>query len=116
MFQRVWHVPELCYISFFFGRIKQHLESTSNCCFAGITKFKRSELETACEGFSNIIDTLPRFTLYKGTLPCGAEIAAVSTLVTYASGWTTVAEAQFKDKVYNGFFCIISSAGKMFTY
>ncbi|EEC79385.1 hypothetical protein OsI_20299 [Oryza sativa Indica Group] len=65
----------------------------------GITKFKRSELETACEGFSNIIDTLPRFTLYKGTLPCGAEIAAVSTLVTYASGWTTVAEAQFKDKV-----------------
>uniref|UniRef100_A0A0E0HFU9 Protein kinase domain-containing protein n=1 Tax=Oryza nivara TaxID=4536 RepID=A0A0E0HFU9_ORYNI len=65
----------------------------------GITKFKRSELETSCEGFSNIIDTLPRFTLYKGTLPCGAEIAAVSTLVTYASGWTTVAEAQFKDKV-----------------
>uniref|UniRef100_A0A0E0L3P0 Protein kinase domain-containing protein n=1 Tax=Oryza punctata TaxID=4537 RepID=A0A0E0L3P0_ORYPU len=64
----------------------------------GITKFKRSELETACEGFSNIIDTLPGVTLYKGTLPCGAEIAAVSTLVTYACGWTTIAEAQFKDK------------------
>ncbi|KAF0923803.1 hypothetical protein E2562_007679 [Oryza meyeriana var. granulata] len=65
----------------------------------GITKFKRSELETACESFSNIIDTLPGFTLYKGTLPCGAEIAVVSTLVTYACGWTTIAEAQFKDRV-----------------
>ncbi|KAG8039366.1 hypothetical protein GUJ93_ZPchr0033g26866 [Zizania palustris] len=64
-----------------------------------ITSFRRSELEIACEGFSNIIDTLPGFILYKGTLPCGAEIAVVSTLVTYACGWTTISEAQFKNKV-----------------
>ncbi|PWZ22489.1 Protein EXECUTER 2, chloroplastic [Zea mays] len=31
----------------------------------------------ACEGFSNIIGTLPRFEMYKGTLPCRTEIAAV---------------------------------------
>lgn len=65
----------------------------------GIASFRRSELETACEGFSNIIGTLPGYTLYKGTLPCGAEIAVVSTLVTYACGWSTIAEAQFKNKV-----------------
>uniref|UniRef100_A0A0D9WHK3 Protein kinase domain-containing protein n=1 Tax=Leersia perrieri TaxID=77586 RepID=A0A0D9WHK3_9ORYZ len=65
----------------------------------GLTSFRRLELETACEDFSNIIDALHSFTLYKGTLPCGAEIAVVSTLVTYACGWTTIAEAQFKNKV-----------------
>ncbi|PUZ65568.1 hypothetical protein GQ55_3G234600 [Panicum hallii var. hallii] len=65
----------------------------------GITLFRRSELEAACEGFSNIIGTLPGFTLYKGTLPCGAEIAVVSTTVAYAGGWSTVAETHYMDKV-----------------
>lgn len=65
----------------------------------GITIFRRSELETACEGFSNIIGTLPGFTLYKGTLPCGAEIAVVSTMVAYAGGWSAIAEAHFMNKV-----------------
>jgi hypothetical protein len=36
----------------------------------------------ACEGFSNIIGTLPRFEMYKGTLPCRMEMAmVVSTTV-----------------------------------
>ncbi|OEL12572.1 Protein MALE DISCOVERER 2 [Dichanthelium oligosanthes] len=65
----------------------------------GITIFRRSELEKACEGFSNIIGTLPGFTLYKGTLPCGAEIAVVSTTVAYAGGWSPVAEAHYIHKV-----------------
>ncbi|KAL5202688.1 hypothetical protein ABZP36_013640 [Zizania latifolia] len=72
------------------------LQATS---LGGITSFRRLELETACEGFSNIIDTLPGFILYKGTLSCGVEIAVVSTLVTFTCGWTTIAEAQFKNKV-----------------
>ncbi|CAL4894032.1 unnamed protein product [Urochloa decumbens] len=65
----------------------------------GITIFRRSELETACEGFSNIIGTLPGFTLYKGTLPCGAEIAVVSTTVAYAGGWSAIAQAHYMNKV-----------------
>ncbi|KAM3404686.1 hypothetical protein ACQJBY_007659 [Aegilops geniculata] len=65
----------------------------------GIALFRRSELETACEDFSNVIGTLPGCTLYKGTLPCGAEIAVASTLIKHAYGWSAIAEAQFKDKV-----------------
>ncbi|XP_024315666.1 protein MALE DISCOVERER 2 isoform X1 [Brachypodium distachyon] len=65
----------------------------------GITSFRRSELETACEGFSNVIGTLPGCTLYKGTLPCGAEIAVVSTLIKYSYRWSPIAEAEFKNKV-----------------
>jgi len=67
--------------------------------YAGITLFRRSELETACEGFSNIIGTLPGYTVYKGTLPCGAEIAVVSTTVAYAGGWSAIAEAHYMNKV-----------------
>ncbi|TVU19749.1 hypothetical protein EJB05_35920, partial [Eragrostis curvula] len=58
-----------------------------------------SQLEKACERFSNIIDTLPGCQLYKGTLPCGAEIAVVSTSVAYAGGWSTTVEAHFKNKL-----------------
>ncbi|GJM88859.1 hypothetical protein PR202_ga05432 [Eleusine coracana subsp. coracana] len=58
-----------------------------------------SQLEKACEGFCNIIGSLPGCTLYKGTLPCGAEIAVVSTSVAYAGGWSPTAEAHFKNKV-----------------
>lgn len=65
----------------------------------GITLFRRSELETACEGFSNIIGTLPGFTLFKGTLPCGAEIAVASTSVAYAGGWSAIDEAHYMNKV-----------------
>jgi serine/threonine protein kinase len=66
---------------------------------AGINSFRRSELEKACEGFSNVIGTLPGLKLFKGTLPCGAEIAVASTLINYASGWSPMAEAQFKNTV-----------------
>ncbi|XP_062179954.1 probable inactive receptor-like protein kinase At3g56050 [Phragmites australis] len=64
-----------------------------------ITLLRLSELEKACEGFSNVIGTLPGCTLYKGTLPCGAEIAVVSTSVAYAGGWSAIAEAHYKNKV-----------------
>ncbi|KAK3135310.1 hypothetical protein QOZ80_5BG0417380 [Eleusine coracana subsp. coracana] len=65
----------------------------------GITLFRLSQLEKACEGFCNIIGSLPGCTLYKGTLPCGAEIAVVSTSVAYAGGWSPTTEAHFKNKV-----------------
>uniref|UniRef100_A0A0A9EM81 Protein kinase domain-containing protein n=1 Tax=Arundo donax TaxID=35708 RepID=A0A0A9EM81_ARUDO len=74
----------------------RHLQTT---CMEGITVFRLSELEKACEGFNNIIGTLPGITLYKGTLPCGAEIAVVSSSVAYAGGWSTIAEEHYKSKV-----------------
>ncbi|AQK86615.1 protein MALE DISCOVERER 2 isoform X3 [Zea mays] len=79
----------------------QHILSLEFLCrfLEGITLFRRSELETACEGFSNIIDTLPGFTLFKGTLPCGAEIAVASTSVAYAGGWSAIDEAHYMNKV-----------------
>ncbi|XP_008649738.1 protein MALE DISCOVERER 2 isoform X4 [Zea mays] len=77
----------------------QHILSLEFLFLEGITLFRRSELETACEGFSNIIDTLPGFTLFKGTLPCGAEIAVASTSVAYAGGWSAIDEAHYMNKV-----------------
>ncbi|KAL6610357.1 hypothetical protein ACP70R_040326 [Stipagrostis hirtigluma subsp. patula] len=64
-----------------------------------ITSFRLSQLEKACEGFSNIIGRLPGCTLFKGTLPCGAEIAVVSTSVPYSAGWSAMAEAHYKNKI-----------------
>lgn len=72
---------------------------TEDTNVGGTTLFRRSELETACEDFSNVIGTVPGCTLYKGTLPCGAEIAVVSTLIKHAYGWSPIAEAKFKNKV-----------------
>ncbi|KAH0457319.1 hypothetical protein IEQ34_012634 [Dendrobium chrysotoxum] len=47
----------------------------------GVPSLERSELQTACEEFSNVIDTLSDCTLYKGTLSSGVEIA-ISVLST----------------------------------
>ncbi|KAI8001451.1 Protein MALE DISCOVERER 1 [Camellia lanceoleosa] len=44
----------------------------------GVPKLNRAELETACEDFSNIIDTVDGCTVYKGTLSSGVEIAVVA--------------------------------------
>ncbi|KAK7333192.1 hypothetical protein VNO80_29957 [Phaseolus coccineus] len=49
----------------------------------GVPSLKRTELEVACEYFSNIIGSLPDGTIYKGTLSSGVEIAVVSSAVLY---------------------------------
>lgn len=60
----------------------------------GVPKLNRSELETACEDFSNIIDTLSDGTVYKGTLSSGVEIAVICSAVT-SENWSIDLEAQF---------------------
>lgn len=65
----------------------------------GVPALKRSELETACEDFSNIIGSLSDCKLYKGTLSSGVEIAVVSTVVTSAKDWSKQSESQFRKKV-----------------
>ncbi|XP_042513475.1 probable inactive receptor-like protein kinase At3g56050 [Macadamia integrifolia] len=65
----------------------------------GVPSLRRSELETACEDFSNIIDSSSNGTIYKGTLSSGVEIAVVSTVVTYTKDWSKNFEAQFRKKI-----------------
>uniref|UniRef100_A0A1D1ZGT3 Putative LRR receptor-like serine/threonine-protein kinase MRH1 n=1 Tax=Anthurium amnicola TaxID=1678845 RepID=A0A1D1ZGT3_9ARAE len=65
----------------------------------GVPQLKRSELETACEDFSNIIGSLSDCILYKGTLSSGVEIAVASTFTTSAKNWSKHSEAQFRTKI-----------------
>lgn len=65
----------------------------------GVPALKRSELEIACEDFSNIIGSVSGGRLFKGTLSSGVEIAVVSTVVTSAKDWSKQSETQFKKKI-----------------
>ncbi|KAE8711219.1 Inactive receptor-like serine/threonine-protein kinase [Hibiscus syriacus] len=65
----------------------------------GVPKLKRSELEAACEDFSNIIGTFSDGTVYKGTLSSGVEIAVTSTAVASREDWSRNLETQFRNKV-----------------
>ncbi|PKA66901.1 putative LRR receptor-like serine/threonine-protein kinase MRH1 [Apostasia shenzhenica] len=66
---------------------------------SGVPSLKRSEIETACEGFSNVIGSLPSCKLYKGTLSSGVEIAVVSTLNSSSKDWSKQCESQFEKKI-----------------
>lgn len=66
---------------------------------SGVPKLKRSELETACEDFSNVIGYSSIGTVYKGTLSSGVEIAVASVAVESAKYWSDNLEAQFRNKV-----------------
>ncbi|CAJ1859186.1 unnamed protein product [Sphenostylis stenocarpa] len=65
----------------------------------GVPKLKRSELEAACEDFSNVIGTSSIGTVYKGTLSSGVEIAVASVAVTSSKDWSKTLEAQFRKKI-----------------
>ncbi|KAA8539549.1 hypothetical protein F0562_026241 [Nyssa sinensis] len=65
----------------------------------GVPNLKRSELETACEDFSNVICSSSIGTVYKGTLSNGVEIAVVSVAVISAKDWSKNLEAQFRKKI-----------------
>lgn len=66
---------------------------------SGVPKLKRSELEAACEDFSNVIGSASSCTLYKGTLSSGVEIAVASITVASAKHWSSSMEVQFRRKV-----------------
>ncbi|CBI25442.3 unnamed protein product, partial [Vitis vinifera] len=65
----------------------------------GVPKLKRSELETACEDFSNVIGSSSIGTVYKGTLSSGVEIAVTSAAVTSSKDWSKNLEVQFRKKI-----------------
>ncbi|XP_075091083.1 protein MALE DISCOVERER 2 [Nicotiana tabacum] len=65
----------------------------------GVPKLNRSELVTACEEFSNIICNQDTFTVYKGTLSNGVEIAVVSTPINSLKDWSKRSELAFRKKI-----------------
>jgi len=69
-------------------------------CYSGVPKLKRSEIEAACEDFSNVIGSCPIGTLFKGTLSSGVEIAVASVATASAKEWTNNIEMQFRKKVF----------------
>ncbi|KAL5989689.1 hypothetical protein ACLOJK_010582 [Asimina triloba] len=64
----------------------------------GVPKLNRSELETACEDFSNIIHSSPYCTVFKGTLSSGVEISVASSVVCQKD-WSKLSEMHFRKKV-----------------
>ncbi|KAG4920546.1 hypothetical protein JHK86_049359 [Glycine max] len=66
---------------------------------SGVPSLKRTELEVACEDFSNIIGSLPEGTIYKGTLSSGVEIGVASSAVTSSQNWSKNMETQFRKKI-----------------
>ncbi|ESQ55527.1 hypothetical protein EUTSA_v10024616mg [Eutrema salsugineum] len=65
----------------------------------GVPKLNRSELETACEDFSNIIEAFDGYTVYKGTLSSGVEIAVASTAISESKEWTRAMEMAYRRKI-----------------
>uniref|UniRef100_A0ACD5YE05 Uncharacterized protein n=1 Tax=Avena sativa TaxID=4498 RepID=A0ACD5YE05_AVESA len=65
----------------------------------GVPSLKRSELEAACEDFSNIIGSTASCMVYKGTLSSGVEIAVVSSLITSGKDWSKECESQYRKKI-----------------
>ncbi|KAK7318810.1 hypothetical protein RJT34_03517 [Clitoria ternatea] len=65
----------------------------------GVPKLNRAELETACEDFSNIINSFQECTVYKGTLSSGVEIAVDSTIVTSTQDWSKSMETAYRKKI-----------------
>ncbi|XP_074339905.1 inactive receptor-like serine/threonine-protein kinase At2g40270 isoform X2 [Apium graveolens] len=65
----------------------------------GVPKLKRSELNVACEDFSNVIGSSSMGTMYKGTLSSGVEIAVTSLILTSAKNWPKNLESQFRKKI-----------------
>ncbi|KAE8695466.1 putative LRR receptor-like serine/threonine-protein kinase [Hibiscus syriacus] len=65
----------------------------------GVPKLKRSELEAACEDFSNVISSSTIGTVYKGTLSNGVEIAVASFPAKSAKDWSKNLETQFRNKI-----------------
>lgn len=65
----------------------------------GVPSLKRSELEAACEYFSNIIGILSGCSFYKGTLSSGVEIAVTSTFIKSSKDWSEQSEILFREKI-----------------
>lgn len=71
----------------------------SKAFVTGVPSLGRTELEAACENFSNVIGTESDCAFYKGTLSSGVEIAVASSPVKSAEEWSARSEEQFRNKI-----------------
>ncbi|XP_010453890.1 PREDICTED: probable inactive receptor-like protein kinase At3g56050 isoform X7 [Camelina sativa] len=65
-----------------------------------VPRLQLSELQAACEDFSNVIGSFSDGTIYKGTLSTGAEIAVVSAGAGSRAAWSTAMETQLLQKLH----------------
>ncbi|KAJ8423086.1 hypothetical protein Cgig2_020564 [Carnegiea gigantea] len=75
------------------------LHRLSKAFVAGVPRLNSAELQTACEDFSNIIETFSGCLMYKGILSSGVEIAVLSTSIRSSQQWSGHAEKEFKSKI-----------------
>lgn len=68
---------------------------------AGAPRLTSAELQTACEDFSNIIETSTGCLVFKGILSSGVEIAVLSSSIRSLQQWSRSAEREFYRKVSN---------------
>ncbi|XP_042027348.1 LOW QUALITY PROTEIN: probable inactive receptor-like protein kinase At3g56050 [Salvia splendens] len=77
----------------------QHPLLINDFIIQGVRKLKRSELEAACEDFTNVIGSASNCTLYKGTLLRGVEIAVTSVAMSSEKDWSSNLESQFRKRI-----------------
>ncbi|KAL1556832.1 putative LRR receptor-like serine/threonine-protein kinaseisoform X1 [Salvia divinorum] len=63
-----------------------------------VVRYRRQELEIACEDFSNIIGSSPDSLVYKGTMKGGPEIAVISLCIK-EDQWSGYLELSFQKEV-----------------
>lgn len=67
----------------------------------GVPKLNLDELETACEDFSNIIETHDSSTVYKGILSSGVEISVTSTSINSRKEWSKRSETAYRKQIHS---------------
>ncbi|XP_071736141.1 protein MALE DISCOVERER 2-like [Rutidosis leptorrhynchoides] len=78
------------------SRLKRQLQKAF---INGVQKLNLTDLEAACEDFSNIIETMDGCTLFKGTLSSGVEICVAATTITRLKDWSKHAGLEFHNKI-----------------
>uniref|UniRef100_A0A7N0V568 Protein kinase domain-containing protein n=1 Tax=Kalanchoe fedtschenkoi TaxID=63787 RepID=A0A7N0V568_KALFE len=81
-------------------RVVQATQSyASGLITTGVPKMKPSELNSICEQYVNILESLPGCNVYKGTLPGGADIVVCSTTIPSVKDWSEHAESAFRRQI-----------------
>lgn len=98
--------------------MRAYFTFSSNGHVPGIPALKRSELQAACEDFSNIVGSTPSCMLYKGTLSSGVEIAVVSSSIASVKDWSKECESHYRNKVYIVASVLVTSSmhGNIFVF
>ncbi|KAL1569061.1 putative LRR receptor-like serine/threonine-protein kinase [Salvia divinorum] len=80
-----------------------------------VVRYRRQELEIACEDFSNIIGSSPDSLVYKGTMKGGPEIAVISLCIKEEQ-WSSYLELYFQKEVASFSRLNHENVGKLLGY